>query len=53
MKQNPSFSMLLSRPGERDIEPASYSLHGMEERRATKEHYEEDTNPFGWDVVVR
>jgi len=46
-------SMLLSRCRERDTEPASYSLHGMDERRATKERYEEDANPFGWDVVVR
>lgn len=45
--------MLLSRRRERDVEPASCSLHGMDERRATKEHYEEDANPFGRDVVVR
>ena len=36
-----------------DNAPGSYSLHDMDERRATKEHNEEDANPLGWDVAVR
>ena len=46
-------SMRPSRGREWDNEPVSYGLRDMDERRATKEHYEEDANPFGWDIVVR
>lgn len=51
--QHTSLSMLLSRRREWDNEPVSYGLRDVDERRATKEHYEEDANPFGRDVVVR
>ena len=51
-KEHERLSRPLPRRGELYAAPVSYGLRDMDERCATKEHNEEDANPFGWEVAV-